>query len=248
MLAASKSYTDLIDYYVFDREGKEPKENQDVRIPLKLKQRFNLNFEVIRPDELSTDFIKKFSKNHIYSRILSKTENIQSHFRRYSDDPKKVINLNGNSAEILRCFYGNYRGIPSKKMLLQFSGYPDNDFIEQEISAWYKDAKKYADQIGINLLDLFYWEQRMGNWGAQFPYEQDMAIDEISPFNNHILIETLYSAGFNARKKPSHPIFKKLIASLWRDLLSEPINPDDSLIKNALKRNAFIHYLVLKLT
>lgn len=248
LLAASKSIPKTIDYYVFNRENKNPEKYQDVRIPAKLADKLNLNFEIIQPEELSQDFIQHYKKNHIYPRILSKTENIQSHFTRYSGAQQKVINLNGNAAEILRCFYGNYRSTPSLNMLLYFSGFPNSEFIKQELSDWYQDATVYSKKTEMNLLDLFYWEQRMGNWGSQFPSEQDIAIEEISPFNNRLLIQTLYATGFKKRKKPNHPVFKKLIQNLWEEVLSEPFNPDESHIKSALKRNALVYYFVLKLT
>lgn len=123
-------------------------------------------------------------------------------------------------------------------MLLTFSGYRGNPFIKKELREWYDHAKSYAQETGINLLDLFYWEQRMGNWGAQFPYEQDIAIEEISPFNNRSLLQILYSLGYNFRKKPGHLLFQELIYHCWHETLTIEVNPDDNKMIKFLKRDA----------
>ncbi|MBJ3793540.1 hypothetical protein I8J38_34180, partial [Bacillus sp. OA1] len=75
------------------------------------------------------------------------------------------------------------------------------------------------------ILDLFYWEQRMGNWGTMYQAEQDIAIEEFCPFNNRRLLIALLKLEKEYRQGPEHIIYKKMINSLWPETLSEPINP-----------------------
>ena len=35
----------------------------------------------------------------------------------------------------------------------------------------------------------FYWEHMLGNWGTVGNSESDIAIEEINPFNSHLLYE-----------------------------------------------------------
>lgn len=243
LFAASKEIKKSINYYVFTNREKSQKKDQDVRISSNLAKKLDINFQVIYLDELEEGFINRFKKNHIYHRILSKTKNIQFHFNQKGKD--YTVNINGNGAEILRCFYGNYSGEATFKMLIYFSGFPNNKFVVKELYSWYSSAKRYAKEIGFNILDLFYWEQRMGNWGALFPYEQDMAIEEISPFNNRSLLHMMYSAGYKNRRKPDHKIFNALITHLWSETLSEKINPDVPKIKSLVKRYTYSRYYAL---
>lgn len=244
LLAASKEIKKSINYYVFTNRKRSQKKDQDVRISSNLAKKLDINFRVVHPDELEEDFINSYKKNHIYPRILSKTKNIQFHFYNQKEQDY-TVNINGNGAEILRCFYGNNSKEASFKMLTYFSGFPNNKFVVKELYSWYSSARRYAKEIGFNILDLFYWEQRMGNWGALFPYEQDMAIEEISPFNNRSLLLMMYSAGYKNRRKPDHKIFNALITHLWSETLSEKINPDVPKIKSLVKRYAYSRYYAL---
>ena len=243
LLAATKPWKANISYYVFNRKKESEIIGQDVRIPLKLSKNIGLDFQAITPVRLRKSFIKQFNKNHIYPRVLPKTRNIQYHFDKHKND--NTININGNGAEILRCYYGNHLGKINLNMLIYLSGFPNSKFVRNELTSWYKPAKKYSEETGLDLLDLFYWEQRLGNWGALFPYEMDIAIEEISPFNNKSFLYLIYFSGYKNRKKPDHIIFKKLIHFLWAEVLNEEINPDSPKLKSLIKRNAYTRYFAL---
>ncbi|MDP3334168.1 MAG: hypothetical protein Q8Q40_00910 [Methylococcaceae bacterium] len=242
LLAASKSNKDSIKYYVFDKSlGK----SSDVWVPNNLRKRLNLDFTCISPEEIRDDFLLKYKQEHIVPRVLPKTENIQYHYdRNYNNN---VININGNCAEIARCYYGHTGMKISLDMLLVFSGYKNKiPFFENQIEKWYLTANKYSEEYGISLLDIFYWEQRLGNWGANYPFEQDIAIEEMSPFNNRSLLLSILKIDPNNRKSPNYYFFEKLVRILWNDVLLEPINPDENLFKKLKNGNAILKYLVLK--
>lgn len=230
LLAASKEVSSNIKYFVFDRG--HGMEHPDIRIAKNLSEKLKLNFEIIKPPQLSADFIEEYKKEHIYPRVLLNTQNIQYHFNQEEND---YINLNGNGAEVVRCFYGYSKQTASLKMLYAFAGYPNNKFIQDNIRKWYEGAKTYAQKHNIPLIDLFYWEQRMGNWGARYPFEQDIAIEEFSPFNNRGLILALMKINAKERRHPDYRFIYKLIDSLWTDTLSEPINPEKNPIKKIAK-------------
>ena len=86
--------------------------------------------------------------------------------------------------------------------------------------------------------DLFYWEQRMGNWGARAPYERDIALTEISPFNNYDLLLSGLSVPRNKRKSPDYAFFKDVLTETRPEMLEYPINPDPvkTLIEKIKKR------------
>ncbi|TGO03019.1 hypothetical protein PN36_14165 [Candidatus Thiomargarita nelsonii] len=239
LLAASKEFKEKIQFYVFNRSDGSP----DVWVPNKLSQKLELRFETIKPSQLRSDFISLYNQEHLFPRILPKTANIQYHYD--NNRSPNIINVNGNCAEIVRCFYGYTSKKISLEMLLLFSEYPqENEFVKMELKEWLVDATEYSKNFDIPVLDLFYWEQRMGNWGALAPFEQDIAIEEISPFNNRSLIATFLKV--HPIKSPDYKLFRKLIQALWADTLREPINPGENRLKKIIKGNSLMMYYVLK--
>lgn len=243
LLAASKDVKDQIKYYVF---GNPDNNNDDIRIPMNLSRSLDLNFKIVERKALSDNFLEAYKKEHIIPRILPKTSNINYHYDcKYNEN---VINVNGNCAEIARCFYGYTRNKIMLDMLLVFSKYYDKvPFFKERIAEWYANAIPYAKQYNIFLLDLFYWEQRMGNWGAQYPFELDIAMEEISPFNNRSLLLALQSVNPKKRKSPKFSLFRKLVCKLWQDTLCEPVNPDSKYLTKIIKGNSYLLYLIKKL-
>jgi hypothetical protein len=244
LLSAGRKMKDQIRFYVFAPSGEEP---PDVWVPRNLSGRLGLNFTVIRPEALRDDFLTDYREEHVIPRVLPKTAHIQYHYdRHYTQD---VVNVNGNAAEIARCFYGHTTRRVTLDMLLVFSGYGHTvDFVKTEIEKWYDDARQYAQDSGIPLLDLFYWEQRMGNWGALAPFEQDIAVEEISPFNNRSLLGSLLRVDPKRRRSPDYRFFRRLVQHLWADALSEEVNPGAPHMKQVIKGSSTMKYYALKLS
>ena len=225
LLAASRKCSNNIKYFV-DRKGQLSLNQPDISVPQKLSRKLGLDFKVVNSKEyLSGIFITLLSKNVTGARVLSKTRTIYSHF--LSND--QVVKINGNGSEICRNFYdkhlslseNEYRSSPG---LARIVGYGGSAFVENELEAW-KNKINDFDNNNVKLLDLLYWEQRLGNWGAQFPAEQDIAIEELSPFNNRLLIKTILSVPKEERCAPNYRFYRDLIRYMWPETLSVPINP-----------------------
>ena len=242
LLAASRDAKDEINYYVFDMSsGTDP----DAYIPENLGRKLDLNVHIITPENLRGDFLSKFNSEHVYPRILPKTSHIQYHFdRKYQD----VINVNGNCTEIVRFYYGHTRSEITFDMLLAFAGYGNSiPYFTAQLQKWYVTAKPYAEENDISLLDLFYWEQRIGNWHALWTSEQDIAMEEVSPFNNRSLLTAIFKVNPKHRISPHFTFFKKLTQHLWGEVLSEPINPDVSYFKKVIHGHTKAIFLGLKI-
>ncbi|HEY9094046.1 MAG TPA: hypothetical protein VIN62_04345 [Candidatus Cryosericum sp.] len=240
LLSASRQFKDKIRFYVFSSSSTK---SADIWVPRRLSERLGLDFTVIEPAPLHERFLSDYRAEHVTPRILPKTAQIQYHYDQHYD--RNVINVNGNAAEIARCFYGYTARRVTVDMLLTFSGYGGRSrFVRDQLEKWYPQARQYAAESGIPLLDLFYWEQRMGNWGAMFPSEQDIAVEEISPFNNHALLLGLLCVSPKRRRAPSFSFFRKLVEHLWAETLTEKVNPDSRYVAEAIKGNAMIRYVV----
>jgi hypothetical protein len=239
-LSAARNVQQDISFYVFQTGGTE---DPDIEVPKKLAERVGLDFEVIRPVELTDEFLASYRREHVIPRILPKTRHIQYHFRKYPNG--QVTNINGNCNEIVRCTFGQSSRRITTKMLCTFAGYRlTNQFIQRAIQQWFLGAREFSKEYDIALNDLFYWEQRLGQWGSLYPQEQDIAIDEFSPFNNRNLLLSVLRVPAKERASPNYSFFRKLIRHSWPELLAERINPFGLTghIKTVMKRYGVTRY------
>ena len=243
LLAASKNIASGIQYYLFERPGIT---DADVRVARQLCDELGLQFQAIRPSKLRDDFLSVFKPEHVLPRLGSKAENVQHHYdQRYAAD---TVNTNGNSAEVARCVYGYTRLPVTLDMVCMCTGFRRSQpFVAKALNAWYPSARRYAKENGLFLLDLFYWEQRMGVWGSLYPFEQDISNEEISPYNNRSLLNTLVHVTAKKRKAPDFSFYRQLAGALWPEVLSAPVNPDTTRMQKLINSNTFVKYVWYRL-
>ncbi len=242
LLAASRDLSGRIDYFVFDRSSGR---NDDVRVPTALSERLGLQFTVVEPVPPTEEFLERYKAEHVMPRILPKTANIYYHsLQRYDAN---VVNVNGNGGEVVRCRYGWSRRPPSLDLVCECTPYGTRSpYVCEVMKRWYAEALACENELGLRVLDLFLWEQRMGHWGAQYPFEQDIVVEEMSPFNNRGLLLTLLSVDGKKRKAPPYTFYRRLIADLWPEAMSEPINPGEAWFKAMVYGNATTRYWMSK--
>jgi hypothetical protein len=224
LLAASRGVRDRVEYFVYG-EGLVPDGAADSWVPQELSRRLGLGLLVRSCVEEGPEwFCDALWASVTTPRFEAKTRTIWDKFRRGDER----LNINGNAGEIGRSFYDHYgkRGVReyTGADLASIIGYGGLAFAERELDPWIGQVPRFAGSE-LSELDLLYWEQRLGNWGAQYPTEQDIACDEFSPFNCRLLLETLASAPRGVRVAPKYLLSRQLIARMWPEVLGVPINP-----------------------
>lgn len=223
LLAASKHIRDKIQYYVFDHSP-DGRGSFDVLIPQRLSAKLDFGLEIIRPAKLRDDFLAVYHAEHVIPRIVLETPDIQYHYDHYKD--RRMIRICGFGGEIARCRFGHTDRPITEDMLRYFGVYGGrSEYQNQVIGSWLIEAREYADYYNIPLLDLFYWEQKMANWGALYPFEQDIILEEFCPFYNKNMLLSMLRVNPKRRRLPEAHFFRDLIASMWKEALQEPINP-----------------------
>ncbi|MFT3800674.1 MAG: hypothetical protein QM766_05580 [Burkholderiaceae bacterium] len=242
LLAASLPWKSDIDYFVFD-EPRGRSIGMDARVALALGKRSDIVVARVERPDLDPAFVAAYDRNWVLPRHISTLRNIQYLARLPAADLPR-LNVNGNAGEIGRCFFGAYGGPVWADMLLRYSGYGhESPVIERAIREWLADARAFARQQRISILDLFYWEQRMGNWGALGTAEMDIAIEQISPYDNGELLGLMLAAPASLRKGPRYQLFERICRVLAPELVEEPINPDDSRLMSRIRANAGLRYV-----
>jgi hypothetical protein len=223
LLAASRSVSNRIRYFV-DRMGVLPEHHPDVRVPSLLSSRLGIDFEVRNSyRDLPGWFSSLLSANVTRAKMLPKTRMLWADFV----SGEERLHIDGQAGEIPRERV-EFRSRPdantvSTAEIARFYHMGESAFAVQEIDAWRQGLSGLDDRT--NLLMLFDWEQRYGNWGAQHFEESAIAFDEFSPYSCRLWIETMLATPRPTRALPDFQIYRSLIESMWPEVLSVPINP-----------------------
>ncbi len=77
----------------------------------------------------------------------------------------------------------------------------------------------------IDILDLFYWEHKMGSWQAQSQLEWDIVQEQYTPYNPSGLLELLLGTHADIGSVPDYMLYYRMCSLLWSDAMVEPVNP-----------------------
>ena len=147
----------------------------------------------------------------------------------YLEYPSDRVTIKGNCSEIGRCYYFPYgkhsKVNNSSEILSLVKGWNKVEFIKHRMSEWFDEIKQKNVNCGYDILDLFYWEHRMGSWQAQSQLEWDIVQEVLTPFNNRELLDSMLAVDAKYRCEPNYYFFKKIIQKQWAQTLKVSINP-----------------------
>jgi hypothetical protein len=106
-------------------------------------------------------------------------------------------------------------------------GWAQVPFVQADLEKWLKDATAVSERTGVDVLDLFYWEHRMGGWQAQSQLEWDIVQEAYTPFNHRRLLETMLAVPSQLRCLPDVVLYKEMCRAMWPQVLDAPINPEE---------------------
>jgi hypothetical protein len=203
----------------------------DLRIPKVLLKKLGLVLDVIPcSQERSAEFEGVFRAS-FPSIEPEGSADIEALYRVYPDDR---VCITGDAAEITKCYYwsqtGSNAGIDART-LTDLAGIGAHPFALRAYESWLSEVGA-AD---VDLRDLFCWEHQVGRWQARKSAAYDLVYESVTPYNCRSLLETMLGVDDRYRRPPGYEFHRKLIASLWEDVLSEPINPVEWSLKNLVK-------------
>lgn len=139
--------------------------------------------------------------------------------------PQHRVCLKGNGAEIARNVnFSPLRATPTPRAIAEqeFGGLP---FALEALERWMGPAREACGRAGMDVLDLAYWEHRMGSWQARSQLELDMAQETFTPFNHRGLLLELLAVPVRDRDNPHARLWHALLRELWPELARWPVNP-----------------------
>jgi len=238
LLAASKDFADKVYYYI-NKEKYLDVNSVDIRIPRKLLSKLKLDFHIIEiPQTVDDNFIKVFFENN----IITSTRYLNIIYNYFLNYPEK-INLPGNMAASGFGVFSQPLIDNTGESFSKLYKLNQYEFANNYFSSWLRGCFDLCIKYNVNMTNIFYWEERMANWGAQTQLEKDIAQEEINPFNSRLLINNFLSVKPKYIKPPIFVLHKEIMKILWPEVLSIPINPS---FINKIKSFLFIIGLLSK--
>lgn len=203
------------EYYV-SKHASMKGSHHDIYIPQRLTRICNKNFKIEEDEKINASLTNVDYSNDIdFPRFL----NIK-----HNPDFTYIV---GSISEIARNYFGYHKNATAAD-LCYLSGNSTSKFAIREYTKWLKN-KKIFKQYGYHYLDMFYWEEKMGNWAAKAKTENyALGRDTISPFNSRALLSLLLRTNRKHRDSHFNKLYDLIISELSNgneEILRLPVNP-----------------------
>ena len=232
LLAGSRNVYDRIYYFTMIYWDMD-KNSADVKIPRKLLSKLGIEHHIIEcPSSMEKWFKEIYDGNvslhhDVYGVIA---QGMHEHY------PKERVCVKGNAIPITKCVYARKLSSDERRnitslTLARLTGMGDSKFVLKSLDDWISGAQ---DRHEVDLLDLFFWENREGNWQAMSQLEWDIVQEVFVPYNCREFLVNMLSVEERFRRGPDCTGYRMMISKLWPEVLSEPINPHKK--RSVLKR------------
>ncbi|MEX2639597.1 MAG: hypothetical protein WD266_02845 [Balneolales bacterium] len=228
LLAACRDIAHDIYFYTL-QYGRLKTSSSDIKIPVKLLRSLGFKHHLIDcRKNADPDFSRVYRKNYQPHESWEKMA-----WGMVETYPSDRVCVKGNGSEICRCFYyksGRHEPIVSAEQLVETrEGWEQLPFVHKQFSTWFTKTASAIGDLNIDILDLFYWEHRMGSWQAQYQLEWDIVQETFTPYSHRGLIEAMLGVSALYRCDPDYLLYKNMWEVLWPDVLRQPINPPSTL-------------------
>lgn len=151
-------------------------------------------------------------------------------YPRYISFPEIVNNktiINGNVSEIARCYFPRISN-PKPKDLIFLSNYKYHSYLNKIYDDWIKINDKNFKKFKYNFLDMFYWEEKMGNWLSKMKTESSaQGLKILSPYNSRYLLDMMLGVDIKYRNNYNTILYKEIAKKLTDNtkISKIPYNP-----------------------
>lgn len=218
LLSASHEVRSQISYVsLVTPEGPE----SDAVIPAELLKRLGLEHTIERSaPEPSAAYWDEYSQNAMLAH-RSYASNAEVLDRRLK---REKVAITGHMGEIVKGFYKlaplHANRLPPETMA-RLTGLGDNSYAREAFGEWRNQVNAMHD---VHILDLFYWEQRVGSWLPTWLLEYDWSWQDcFVPMNCRRFLTEMLAVPRRHRRPPVVELYRRLILALWPDVLSSPI-------------------------
>lgn len=140
-------------------------------------------------------------------------------------EPDRII-LMGWASEIARCFFrwpGSESVTPHQ--IADSTGLAGIEAFQQEFVDWFASAEEAHRRTGIPILDLFYWENRVGRWCSGGLNILNTGSNWMTIYSCRDLLDLMLSVRESERASSQQLLYRKVIKYLNPKVSVIPINP-----------------------
>ncbi|MEQ6120602.1 hypothetical protein [Reichenbachiella sp. MALMAid0571] len=221
MLAASMHIPDSHHYFIFKHKHLKDTD-QDIKTPKKLLEILGVDYYVIEYDaELEDDVKALMTKNVELSNPVLYPAFYNEFFKKYKD--RLNVTCVSEAARNYFHYQANQNNV-SGAILARLNKFEEFDFVKDQYQKWIDNNAVSFKNNGYNILDMFYWEEKMGNWFANGRSAMGSAIEDFSPFNCRELMTIFLSVDEKYRDRYNPVLHRKIIEKLSIDVLAVPVN------------------------
>jgi len=211
-------------HFLTHTHSKLDENGADIQIPQKLLKKFGLKHHVAHHSNKVDDDFQIMFKRNVTGAKHSAEGNAYAFLKHFQNIGTEMVVAAGEGGGLGKSFYR----LPSffevnEKALATLASMRGSQTAERAFGGWLESAKKAVD-YGINILDLLYWEMRLGNWSTLAISSYDIVFESFLPFNCRTLMEYSISVDKKYRLPPNYT-HVYLIDHMWPELLKLPINP-----------------------
>ncbi len=243
LLSASRKISDKVFYYINAEKDVNQYKN-DLKIPLRLLNEFNLKYHILEiKKDVEPEFEQIYRLNNSYY-FADRLGVIYNYFKHFEDH----INVPGSFSEVARnAFRFENDRVDGRKLCRVYYG-KDFQYVINEYDKWIENSADCFLAHRVRLTDMFYWEERMTNWGTVYQVNKDIAQEEFWPFNSRYLMELLLGTEHACRDEHIGTLHKEIIKYLWPETLKFPVNPHLSAKVASILKRLKVYNLLLRLS
>lgn len=211
-------------------------DDADIRIASMMCQQLGLEHKIIRHSEIIDNEFERVLKRNVTNARSTKVINAFTVYNHFISTNKERVVVHGVPGEIARNFFYKPPIINlDVKFLLYQSGMSHSRIARATFENWLNEVKNIPEKQGMRILDLFYWEQRVGSWASMSYNEYDIAFESFTPFSCRRLLTLMLGVESHHRVAPNFTLQRGIIDHLWPELLQFEINPAETFSKSVRK-------------
>jgi hypothetical protein len=222
-LAATRRVRGCIEYFTH-APNESGLDCHDVKVPAKLLPKLGLQHHCLEWATMSPEF-RTFYESSVFWAREKKGHNAHTVLTAFGPD---AMVLNSNISEISQSIYW----LPKSKIdgtgLAIINGL-NHPFAVRQFQHWLDGAQQACREAKMDVLALFFLEQRMGRWAVAAFSEYDVAHETFNPYNNRRLQSLMLAVPERYRRDRRWDVSLRHIRSMWPETLCEPINPQDKI-------------------
>lgn len=193
----------------------------DIQIPKHLCEKYGYMHKTLPCKSLETDFVEayKVHSENAHEYWMQMTQSVRDYgYEDWFWTKGSCNEVSRNSSGILYDWQVNTR------VLSKLYGVLPCDYSKAIIGKWLESAKVYAAETGYSVLDLFYWEHRLGSWLAECLNEADVVGETFTPFSVRAYFELIKDVPVSERISPDYRFFGEVLKASGMSL-DIPVNP-----------------------